>query len=278
MECTNCGNRISPYNRRCGSCGTTIPSGQYLLETSGVVEGSAPITTALSRPSPLQTHRAASLGDRLIAAMLDSMVVLAAFAVIGAWSFRKWGMVNGTDFHLTSASLLIAGTLSAAVLFLYLWLLEACFGATLGKIIVGIRVVRTTARNPLAASAIRNVFRIVDGIGFYLVGAMVAGCSQLRQRLGDILAGTMVVEETFPLGTKLVAVALWLAALTGAGWGLPRICSGSLSTQPPPYFARSVVQLGYTPAGSRPAAQRPRQFRLFSPLAFPWSFRSTHQR
>jgi len=211
------------------------------------VERSAPITTAPTRQSPFPTPRAASLGDRLIAAMLDSMVVLGAFAVISAWSFRRWGIVHGGDFHLTSASLLIAGTLSAAVLFLYLWLLEACFGATLGKIIVGIRVVRTTARNPLAASAIRNVFRIVDGIGFYLVGAMVAGCSQLRQRLGDILAGTMVVEETFPLGTKLVAAVLWLAALTGAGWGLPRVCSGAVSTQPPPYFARSVVQLGYTP-------------------------------
>jgi uncharacterized RDD family membrane protein YckC len=178
--------------------------------------------------------------------MLDSLVVLAAFAVISAWSFRKWGMVNGTDFHLTSASLLIAGMLSAAVLFLYLWLLEACFDATIGKMIVGIRVVCTTARKPVVASAIRNVLRLVDGIGFYLVGAMVAGCSQLRQRLGDVLAGTIVVEEPFPPGTKLVAVALWLAALTGAGWGLPRICSGSFSTQPAPFFARGVVQFGYT--------------------------------
>lgn len=154
-------------------------------------------------------------------------------------------MVNGADFHLMSASLLVAGTLSAAVMFLYLWLLEACCDATLGKIVVGIRVVRTTARSRLVASAIRNALRIVDGIGFYLVGAMVAGCSQLRQRLGDILAGTVVVEETFPFSTKLVAVVLWLAALTGAGWGLPRD-SGAVSTQPPPYFARSVVQLGYT--------------------------------
>lgn len=246
MECHNCGNRLSAYNRRCGSCGTTIPPGQYLLEESGVVERSAPITTAPARLSPIATARAASLGDRLIAAMLDSMVVLGAFAVISAWSFRRWGMVSGAVFHLTSASLLVAGMLSAAVLFLYLWLLEACFGATLGKIIVGIRVVQTTARSRLAASAIRNALRIVDGMGFYLVGAMVAGCTQLRQRFGDILAGTVVIEETFPLGTKLVAAVLWLAALTGAGWGLPRVCSGAVSNQPPPYFAGSVVQFGYT--------------------------------
>jgi uncharacterized RDD family membrane protein YckC len=182
----------------------------------------------------------------LIAAALDSVVVLGAFAIISAWSFRRWGISNGDDFRLTLASLLIAGTLSAAVRFLYLWLLEACFGATLGKIIVGIRVARTTAHSSVAAAAIRNALRIVDGIGFYMVGAIVAGCSQPRQRLGDILAGTIVVEETFATGTKLAAAVLWLAALIGAGWGLPRVCSAGFSSQPPPYFAGTVVQLGYT--------------------------------
>jgi uncharacterized RDD family membrane protein YckC len=178
--------------------------------------------------------------------MLDSVVVSCAFSIISVWSFRRWSISNGDEFHLTSASLLMAGLLSAAVLFLYLWLLEASFGATLGKIIVGIRIVRINARCSLAASAIRNVLRIVDGVGFYVVGAIVAGCSQLRQRIGDILAGTIVVEETFPMGTKLLAVVLWMAALTGAGWGLPRVYSAHFSNQPPPYFVGTVVQLGYT--------------------------------
>jgi uncharacterized RDD family membrane protein YckC len=223
-----------------------MPSLQYLLEESGVVERSAPITTAPATRLHRLTPRTATLGDRLIAAVLDSVVVLGAFAIISAWSFRRWGVSHGNDFHLTSASVLMAGTLSAAVLFLYLWLLEACFGATLGKIIVGIRVARTTAGSIVAASAIRNALRVVDGIGFYVVGAIVAGCSQFRQRLGDILAGTVVVEETFAPGTKLVAVLLWLAALTSAGWGLARVCSAGFSTQPPPYFTGTVVQLGYT--------------------------------
>jgi uncharacterized RDD family membrane protein YckC len=204
------------------------------------------IATAAAQRLQRDTHRTASLGDRLIAVVLDSMVALSAISMITAWSFRRWGISHGDEFYLTSASLLIAGTLSAAVLFLYLWILEACFGATVGKIIVGIRVVRTTTRGSFGASAIRNLLRIVDGIGLYAVGTIVAGCSQFRQRLGDILAGTIVVEETFSVGTKLVAAVLWLAALFAAGWGLPRVCSAECSSQPPQYFARTVVQLGYT--------------------------------
>jgi uncharacterized RDD family membrane protein YckC len=212
-----------------------------------VVERSTPSTTATARQLQRVTARTASLGDRLAAVVLDSIVIFGAFAIISIWSFRRWGVSHGDDFHLTTACLLMAGMMSAAVLFLYLWLFEACFGATLGKIIIGIRVARTaTSHSALTASAIRNALRIVDGIGFYVVGAIVAGCSQFRQRLGDILAGTIVVEEKFSTGAKLAAVLLWLAALTGAGFGLPRICSGGFSTQPPPYLSGTVVQLGYT--------------------------------
>ena len=107
----------------------------------------------------------------------------------------------------------------------YDWLLEASFGATLGKALVGIRVVRTSRRSALAASAIRNLLRIVDGLGFYLVGAMVAGCSRCRQRLGDLCAGTAVVEEEFSTARKMLALALWIAVLSGAAWAVPRICS-----------------------------------------------------
>jgi uncharacterized RDD family membrane protein YckC len=249
MECPKCRKDITNYSRQCGFCNATIPPGQYLLEESGIVERSTPAATDAS-PSAQRFQRSAprtaSLGDRLIAAALDSIVVLGAAIVISTWSFKRWGVSVGDDFLLTRASLFMAGTLSATVLFLYLWILEGWFGATLGKVIVGIRVARITTRGALSASAIRNALRIVDGIGFYLVGAVVAGCSRLRQRLGDILAGTVVVEESFAPSTKIFALLLWLAALTGAGWALPRVYSAGSSNQRPPYFADTVVQLGYT--------------------------------
>jgi uncharacterized RDD family membrane protein YckC len=181
----------------------------------------------------------------MIATVLDSVVLLGASAVVSAWSFLRWGFTSGAELQLTTASLLIAGTLSALTVFAYLWLLEAGFGATLGKVMVGIRVMQTSSRSPLTASAIRNALRIVDGIGFYLVGATVAECSRFHRRLGDLAADTVVVEKQFSAGLKLLAVVLWMAMLGSSVGALPRVCTREISTQPPRYFGRSVVQLSY---------------------------------
>lgn len=139
--------------------------------------------------------------------------------------------------------LLVAESLNAAIFFLYLWLMEAGFGATLGKAMVGIRVVQTTERNRLAALAIRNLFRAVDGLGFYLVGTLVAGCSRMHQRLGDMCAGTVVIEEHFGYGVKIAAIALWSAVLAGAVWSVPRICETNAAL-PSRYLNQVVVQVG----------------------------------
>jgi hypothetical protein len=131
------------------------------------------------------------------------------------------------------------------MLFLYGWLLEAAFGATLGKVLIGIRIVRTTERGRLSACAVRNALRIVDGLGFYLVGAAVAVCSDVRQRIGDICAQTAVIEERFGIGMRLTAIAMWIVTLAGAGWALPRICSAPNAVHTP-YLSQTVVCIGKT--------------------------------
>jgi hypothetical protein len=108
---------------------------------------------------------------------------------------------------------------------------------------VGIRVVQITERNPLAALAIRNLLRVVDGLGFYLVGAVVADCSRIHRRLGDICAGTVVIEEHFGYWGKVAALALWTAVLAVAVWSVPQICkaNAALSSR---YLNQVVVQVG----------------------------------
>ena len=194
----------------------------------------------------LDTYRMATLGNRFVAFVLDTLFLFGIFIVVDAWAFMRWATVEGAELRLTAASLTVAGLLNALILFAYGWLLEAGFGATVGKAIVGIRVIRYSERHPLAALAIRNMLRIVDGLGFYLVGALVAGCSGLKRRIGDLCAGTAVVEEEFGAGIKSLAVGLWVLVLAGAIWAVPRICMRSSAVQPPRFLGRIVVKVGTT--------------------------------
>ena len=248
MECPHCHRQTSLYSNTCGSCGGIIPPAQHLLEESGIIAPASPPASAPSKQvrraqKDDRLYRVATLGDRLVAFALDSALLFCVFAIVDAWAFMRWGMVDGTELKLSLAALLVAESFNATIFFLYLWLLEASFGATLGKAMVGIRVVRTTKRNPLVALAIRNLLRVVDGLGFYLVGAVVASCSRIHRRLGDICAGTVVIEEHFGYRVKIAAIALWTTVLASAVWSIPRICNTN-DALPSRYLNQVVVQVG----------------------------------
>jgi uncharacterized RDD family membrane protein YckC len=250
MQCPHCHRQVKTSAKNCSACGGYIPPGQYLLEDAGIIEASRATAAAGTKKSPAPRNgsspRVAKLGKRFSAFVLDTMVLFGAFAMADAWVFMRWGKVEGTELSLTTASLLLAAICNSAILFAYGWWLEAAFGATLGKALVGLRVVRTGSGSALAAAAIRNAMRIVDGAGVYLLGAVVAGCSPCRQRLGDLCAGTAVVEENFSKPKKALALVLWIAVLGGAVWQVPRICSADTAQAHSRYLNRVVVQVGRT--------------------------------
>ncbi len=247
MECPHCHRQTSLQSKNCGSCGGIIPPSQRLLEESGIIPPASPTTSEPKQVRREQKddrfYRRATLGDRLIAFALDSAFLFGVFAILDAWAFMRWGIVDGTELKLTLAALLAAECLNATVFFLYLWLLEASFGATLGKAMVGIRVVGTAERNRFAALAIRNLLRVVDGLGFYLVGAVVASCSGIHRRLGDICVGTVVIEEHFDYRVKIAVVVLWSAVLAAAAWSVPRICQTNAALHPR-YLDQVVLKVG----------------------------------
>ncbi|HXJ86766.1 MAG TPA: RDD family protein [Candidatus Binatia bacterium] len=250
MECPHCHSQVHSRAKHCKRCGGAIPSSQYLLEECGLTDPASPAapTKPARSSSPVGAnarYRWARLGDRFIAFVLDISLLFGLFAIVDASVFMRWGMFDGNELQFTAASLLIATMLNTTMLFLYGWLLEAAFGATLGKALVGIRIVRTTDCGCLSACAARNVLRIVDGLGFYLVGTAVAACSNVRQRIGDICAHTAVIEEKFGIGIRLTAIVLWIATLAGAGWAVPRICSENKSV-PTRYLSQVVIRVGRT--------------------------------
>ena len=246
MECPHCHRQTGSASRRCTSCGAEIPPGQFLLEQSGVLPAVASAPVELHHPSDTASFNLATFGDRFLAVVLDSIVLLATFAIVDTWAFLRWSDIAVVELNLTTASLVISVLLDALIFFAYVWLLEAALGATLGKAIIGIRVLHNDERNRLAASAMRNALRIVDGLAFYLVGVMVASCSRLRQRVGDICADTIVVTEDLHAAIKAAAVLLWLAPLAGAVWSVPKLCASANAAHQPRYLGQVVAQLGRT--------------------------------
>jgi uncharacterized RDD family membrane protein YckC len=183
------------------------------------------------------------LGDRFLAFVLDTVFLFGPFATMDAWIFTRWGKVEGMELQLSAASVLVAIMVNGTLLFLYGSILEGAWGVTLGKAIVGIRVVGAARRTSFSACAVRNALRIVDGLGFYLFGALVAACSAVRQRVGDMYAGTAVIEAGFGKRVQVAAIGLWIASLAVAGWALPRICASNHFARPP-FGSEMILQVG----------------------------------
>lgn len=89
-------------------------------------------------------------------------------------------------------------------------------GQTLGKRALGLRVIQASGvRLTFPQALLRNLVRPVDRLPLlYGVGAVVALLSSRRQRLGDLLAGTVVVvERRRALPASLFAPQAELSAL-----------------------------------------------------------------
>lgn len=138
----------------------------------------------------------AGIALRFVAVLIDGVVLFAgAFVIALATGGGYAESSNGTSsagFNLDGGPFLFWTALALA----YYVVLEAMSGATIGKKVVGIRVVDEDG-SPIAwrASLVRNLLRLVDGLFFYLVGALFASRSPRGQRIGDRAARTLVVRS-----------------------------------------------------------------------------------
>ena len=127
------------------------------------------------------------VGRRAVAIIIDSILLFVVGYVIAAAT----GGTTAGGFELQGGPAFLMLAIGLA----YYIVLEALHGATIGKRVMKIKVVKEGGQ-PLdwQASIVRNVLRIIDGIFFYLVGAIVVWVSKGKQRLGDMAAHTKVVS------------------------------------------------------------------------------------
>jgi uncharacterized RDD family membrane protein YckC len=126
--------------------------------------------------------------------------------VVRTWAFFLDQMIVWVGLMLTGAGLAFLGPLGLGLwlilFFLAQWLYPVFFevlggGRTLGKRALGLRVLMADGR-PIGwgPSLIRNLLRLVDGFpGAYTVGLVSILLTRDYQRIGDLVAGTLVVHE-----------------------------------------------------------------------------------
>ena len=131
---------------------------------------------------------------RGIAWLLDILFLSIFFFPATFLYSGKW--IMGPEEHLWGISDPIC-LVFLFVIFAYLILMESYVGWTIGKRILGMRVVDVSGNKiGLSKSIIRNLLRLLDGLpAFNILGIILIATSQGKQRLGDRIAKTYVVNN-----------------------------------------------------------------------------------
>lgn len=144
----------------------------------------------------------AGIGSRFLALALDTLIQLAiglalflmwiGLGALGLWHASPKG--NQRSIWMTALLVLAA----FIVQFAYFAFFESIWnGQTPGKRYLHLRVIRRSGHPISAYEAVtRNLLRIVDSVpGVYAVGIVCALLNSESRRLGDYVAGTVVVHE-----------------------------------------------------------------------------------
>lgn len=217
MFCPHCGSKYDGSPIQCPVCKKTIPS----LEAQ---RGAAAAPQRPARGGSAPTERLGSVGDRMLALLFDR-VLIAAFALIAAAAIADQGP-TGPAMPSGVMTGLGAGFALFTIIFLYHVVFEAGFGTTLGKAVMGLQVRNESDRNRFVAVIIRNALRVVDGLGLYLVGFLIATFQPRRQRLGDSVGGTVVLDMPMSNGVRAAMLVLLVAAIAAAIGVAAAICPG----------------------------------------------------
>lgn len=140
----------------------------------------------------------ASIGRRWLGAFIDYIIYFAVY--YGIMFLITYSV--GTSDNPNPVLALLAGL---AVLFFWVAIWFLLFpvvetmnnGRTLGKAMVGIRVVKLNGgKANMGHYVVRHLFDFVDYLPFLgIVGVIVAVNNENRQRVGDLVASTIVVND-----------------------------------------------------------------------------------
>jgi uncharacterized RDD family membrane protein YckC len=139
----------------------------------------------MERPRPRLGTETDTLVARIVAFLVDLILVVVASGILAG------------GFSLLGRAGAALGALVSVVIGLgYFIYLEGTYGQTFGKRLMNIVVVTTDGGDVgYVEATLRHLLRIVDNFPFfYIVGFVAIFLTERNQRVGDLVAGTVVVR------------------------------------------------------------------------------------
>ncbi|MFW6196205.1 MAG: DUF1614 domain-containing protein [Thermoplasmatota archaeon] len=141
-----------------------------------------------------------SLSSRIVAYIIDLIILIIPIILVLFYLFQQGVLgieiVSGTPTFKGRTILMAILSLSISIQFLYFTLLEWGIGGSLGKLLLGLRVMDDEFKNlSFIQSAARNAGRYADMIlFFYIISIALIIHSSEDKRIGDHIAGSRVVK------------------------------------------------------------------------------------
>ena len=200
LTCENCGAELpegASFCARCESPVSVAQLGPVHVPQSAQPEEEIPVQPRLAVPRAHPAYGGFWL--RAVAYLIDTAIVSVALALVG--SFNPSAFVIFPEAHATSRAALpqltpLAILLTIPIVWLYYALFEASsWQATPGKRILGLYVTDLHG-HPItfARATIRHFAKIISSLTF-LVGYVLAGFTEKKQALHDMLARCLVLRR-----------------------------------------------------------------------------------
>jgi uncharacterized RDD family membrane protein YckC len=193
--------------------------------------------------------------SRFVSAIVDiliQIVLLVCVSIVLSLAGKGFGVGSGV-------ALLLWAILSFALITVYDVFFEVFHsGRTPGKRMNGLRVVRASG-HPVTflTSAVRNVIRPVDFLpSAYLLGAIVILATRKNQRIGDVIADTLVVRERTGTQRRAVEVPVPTAPPLAGAWDTSRVSPDEIAAVRQFLERRTEIELGSRNEIARTLAER----------------------
>jgi len=177
IYCSKCGEKLADNAKFCTKCGTPV-----------TVEAKAESTVVerFEKDPQLQEHWI----RRLVAYIIDSIIVgiatgiLIAIALFPIFIRNPFGLINIFSFPFAKGLLAV----------IYFIIVETVYGTTIGKSLLGLKVVtKTDGKLSFEKAFIRNISKIHEVLLLLdVIGGLITS-TDLHQKYSDRIANTTVV-------------------------------------------------------------------------------------